>query len=63
MSSIMSTDVAFEGTLSDENSGSMVDQWKGVLTRSSMGGALVFENEYMFAGKGCLVPSVPALAA
>ena len=50
------SDVAFEGTLVDEDSGSVVDQSKVGVTRSSINGALVFESEYMIAGKGLMLP-------
>ena len=57
VSSIMSTDVAFEGMLLDEGSRSMIDQSKIGVTGSPISRALVFENEYTLAGKGSMLPN------
>ena len=48
-------DIAFEGTLLDEDSRSMIDQSKIGVTRWSVDGALVLENEHMFTGKGSML--------
>ena len=48
--------VPLEGMLRDEDSRSMVDQSKVGVTRSSVHGALVLENEDMLAGKGSMLP-------
>ena len=51
----MSTDIAFEGKLLDEDSRSMIDQSKIGVTRSFVDRALILENEDMFTGKGSIL--------
>ena len=51
----MSTEIAFEGTLLDEDSRSMIDQSNTGVTRSSVDRALVLEKEHMFTGKGSML--------
>ena len=46
----MLADVAFQSTLLDESSGSMSQQLKVGVARSSINGSLVFSNEEIFAG-------------
>ena len=52
---VMSTDIALEGTLLDQDSRSMIDQWKIGVTSPSVDRALVLENEYMLTGKGWML--------
>ena len=40
----------------------MVDELKVGVTRSSINGALVVENEHMFAGKGSMQPNTQRLS-
>ena len=51
MTRVVSTNVAFEGTLLNQDTRSMVQQSKVGITRSAVDGALVLEYEDMFAGK------------
>ena len=51
MSSVVSTDITFEGTLLDQDTRTMVQQSKVGITRSAVDGALVLEYEDMFTGK------------
>ena len=59
----MSADIAFEGTLLDEDSRSMMDQSKIGVTRSSVDRALVLQNEYMLKGKGSMLFCLQGLRA
>ena len=51
MTRVVSTNVTFEGTLLNQDTRSMVQQWKVGITRSAGDGALVLEYEDMFTGK------------
>ena len=51
MTRVVSTDITVEGTLLNQDTRSMVQQWKIGITRSVVDGALVLEYEDMFTGK------------
>ena len=51
MTRVVSTNVTSEGTLLNQDTRSMVQQWKVGITRSAVDGALVLEYEDMFTGK------------
>ena len=51
MTSVVSTDITFEGTLLNQDTRLMVQQSKVGITRSAVDGALVLEYEDMFTGK------------
>ena len=51
MTRVVSTNVAFEGTVLNQDTRSMVEQSKVGITRPAVGGALVSEYEDMFTGK------------
>ena len=51
MTRVVSTNVAFEGTLLNQDSRSMVEQSKVGITQPAVDGALVLEYEDMFTGK------------
>ena len=51
MTRVVSTTVTFEGMLLDQDTGSMIEQSKVGITRSTVDGALVLEYEDMFTGK------------
>ena len=52
---VLLADIALEGTLLDQNSRSMMNQSKIVVTRLSVDRALVLENEYMVRAKGSML--------
>ena len=51
MTCVVSTNVIFEGTLLNQDTRPMVQQWKVGITRSAVDGALVLEYEHMFTVK------------
>ena len=51
MTRVMSTNVAFEGTLLNQDTRSMIEQSKVGITRPAVDGALVLKYEDMFTGK------------
>ena len=51
MTRVVSTNVTSEGTLLNQDTRSMIEQLKVGITRSTVDGALVLENEDMFTGK------------
>ena len=51
----MSSDIAFQGTVLDKDSRSMIDQSKIGVTRSSINRALVLEDEHMLRDKGSML--------
>ena len=51
MTRVVSTNVAFEGTLLNEDTRSMIEQSKVGITRLAVDGALVLEYKDMFTGK------------
>ena len=51
MTRVLSTNVAFEGTLLNQDTRSMIEQSKVWITRPAVDGALVLEYENMFTGK------------
>ena len=51
MTRVVSTNVSFVATLLNQDTKSMVEQWKVGITRSTVDGALVLEYEDMFTGK------------
>ena len=53
--SVMSTDIAFEDTLVDQDSGSMIVQSNIGVTNSSVDRALVLKKEHLFTGKGSML--------
>ena len=51
MTRVVSTNVAFEGTLLNQDTRSMIEQSEVGITRPAVDGALVLEYEDMFMGK------------
>ena len=60
MTGVVSTNVAFEGTLLNQHTKSMVEQSKVGITGPAVDGALVLEHEDMFTGsaRNCPGPNV-----